>query len=101
MQVRMAGKLYMFFIINTIKIHSMATNTNPQHNEGPVATAIEEQTAKLPSDLFLWTGIAFMALSLGMQLAGKQKASNFVGHWPANILLLGLYNKLVKLEGHD
>lgn len=79
----------------------MAKNTNPQHTEGPVATAIEEQTAKLPSDLFLWTGIGFMAVSLVLQIAGRQKASNFVGHWPANILLMGLYNKLVKLEGHD
>ena len=79
----------------------MATNLNPQHSEGQVATAIEEQTAKLPSDLFLWTGISFMALSLAFQIAGKQKFSNFIGHWPANILILGLYNKLVKLEGHD
>jgi len=79
----------------------MPTNENPQHREGPVATAIEEQTAKLPSDLFLWIGMGFMAVSLGLQLAGKKKMSNFVGHWPANVLLLGLYNKLVKLEGHD
>jgi hypothetical protein len=79
----------------------MPTNENPQHNEGPVATAIEDQTAKLPSDLFLWIGMGFMAVSLGLQLAGKKKMSNFVGHWPANVLLLGLYNKLVKLEGHD
>lgn len=79
----------------------MPTNTNPQHSEGPVASTIEEQTAKLPSDIFLWVGIGFMAVSLGLQLAGRQKASNFVGHWPANILLMGLYNKLVKLEGHD
>ena len=27
---------------------------NTQHKEGKVARAIEEQTAKLPSDLFLW-----------------------------------------------
>lgn len=79
----------------------MSTNLNPSHKEGQVATAIEEQTAKLPSDVFLWTGIGFMAISLVLQISGKQKASNFVGHWPANILLMGLYNKLVKLEGHD
>ena len=76
-------------------------NPNPEHKEGPVATAIEEQTAKLPSDFFLWTGIGFMAISFGLQVAGKQKVSNFIGHWPTCILLLGLYNKLVKLEGHD
>jgi hypothetical protein len=40
----------------------MATNLNPQHSEGPVATAIEEQTAKLPSDLFLWAAIGSMAV---------------------------------------
>ena len=39
---------------------------NPQHQEGPVATSIEEQTAKLPSDLFLWVGVGFMALSFGL-----------------------------------
>ena len=79
----------------------MPTNTNPKHTEGPVARAIEEQTAKLPSDIFLWTGFAFMGLSLALQLTGQKKASNFIGHWPTNILIMGLYNKLVKLEGHD
>jgi hypothetical protein len=74
---------------------------NSQHTEGPVATAIEEQTAKLPSDLFLWLGIGSMVLSAGFQIAGQKKISNFIGHWPVNFLVLGLYNKLVKLEGHD
>jgi len=74
---------------------------NPEHKEGPVATAIEEQTAKLPSDLFLWAGVGLMAVSFALQLAGKKKISNFIGHWPTNILIMGLYNKLVKLEGHD
>lgn len=74
---------------------------NPEHTEGPVATAIEEQTAKFPSDLFLWLGIGSMALSAAFQLAGQKKLSNFIGHWPVNFLVLGLYNKLVKLEGHE
>jgi hypothetical protein len=76
-------------------------NLNPEHSEGKVAKAIEEQTAKLPSDIFLWVGVGFMAVSLALQLMGKKKESNFIGHWPTNILILGLYNKLVKLEGHD
>jgi len=74
---------------------------NPEHTEGPVATAIEEQTAKLPSDLFLWAAVGSIVISLGFQIAGRKKDALFVGQWPAPFLLLGLYNKLVKLEGHD
>jgi hypothetical protein len=76
-------------------------NTNPQHKEGEVAKTIEEQTAKLPSDLFLWSAIGSMAVSLGFKIAGKNNKALFVGQWAAPFLLLGLYNKLVKLEGHD
>ncbi|HZI01154.1 MAG TPA: hypothetical protein VEX63_08385 [Flavisolibacter sp.] len=79
----------------------MATNANAQHKEGPVARAIEEQTAKLPSDIFLWAALGSMAISATLQIMGKKKTSLFVGQWPAPFLLLGLYNKLVKLEGHD
>jgi hypothetical protein len=79
----------------------MSTNFNPEHKEGPVASAIEEQTAKLPSDIFLWAALGSMAASLTLQIMGKKKESLFVGQWPAPFLLLGLYNKLVKLEGHD
>ncbi|TDH21478.1 hypothetical protein EXU57_19990 [Segetibacter sp. 3557_3] len=79
----------------------MATNLNPEHKEGPVATAIEEQTAKIPSDVFLWAALGSMAVSLGLQIAGHRHRSLFIGQWPAPFLLLGLYNKLVKLEGHD
>ncbi|WP_461040127.1 hypothetical protein [Spirosoma harenae] len=76
-------------------------NDNPEHAEGPVATAIEEQTAKLPSDLFLWASLGSMAASLALQAMGHRNRSLFVGQWAAPFLLLGLYNKLVKLEGHD
>ncbi|GEO10173.1 hypothetical protein SAE01_26690 [Segetibacter aerophilus] len=85
----------------TTKNICMATNLNPQHSEGPVATAIEEQTAKLPSDLFLWLAMGSIAISLGFKIAGKNDKALFVGQWPPTFLLLGLYNKLVKLEGHD
>jgi hypothetical protein len=79
----------------------MATNFNPEHSEGKVATAIEEQTAKLPSDIFLWASIASMGASLTLKLIGHKHTALFVGQWAAPFLLLGIYNKLVKLEGHD
>jgi len=79
----------------------MATNSNPEHSEGPVAKAIEQQTAKLPSDLFLWAALASMATSATLKSMKKDKTALFVGQWAAPFLLLGLYNKLVKLEGSE
>lgn len=79
----------------------MATNYNPAYKEGKVAAAIEKQTAKIPSDVYLWTAVGCMAISATLQILGKRKASLFVGQWPAPFLIMGLYNKLVKLEGTD
>jgi hypothetical protein len=71
------------------------------HSEGPVARAIEEHTAKLPSDTFLWMAVGSMAVSATMHLMGNKQASVFVGQWAPSFLLLGLYNKLVKQLGSD
>lgn len=79
----------------------MATNFNPEHSEGPVAKAIEQQTAKLPSDIFLWAAVGAIAASAVLKIMKKDKDALFVGQWPAPFLLLGLYNKLVKLEGSE
>ena len=82
-------------------LKNKADNFNPQHKEGPVAATIEEYTAKLPSDLFLWAALGSMAISATLKIMKKDEEALFVGQWPAPFLLLGLYNKLVKLEGHD
>ena len=81
----------------------MASGTmeRQQHSEGRVARAIEEQTAKLPSDTFLWIAIGSMATSATLQLMGNKQASVFVGQWAPTLLILGLYNKLVKQLGSD
>lgn len=71
------------------------------HSEGPVAKAIENQTAKLPSDLFLWAAVGSMAASATLKIIGKKHTALFVGQWAAPFLLLGIYNKLVKVEGSD
>jgi hypothetical protein len=86
---------------NVMERKMTSMNPNPEHTEGPVARAIEEQTAKMPSDLFLWTALGCMAVSLTLKIFGRDHLSLFVGQWPAPILLMGLYNKLVKLEGHE
>ena len=71
------------------------------HSEGTVAKAIEEQTAKLPSDTFLWMAVGSMAVSATMQIMGNKQGSLFVGQWAPAFLLFGLYNKLVKQLGSD
>lgn len=78
-----------------------AADFNTEHKEGPVAKAIEEQTAKLPSDIFLWASVGAMAGALALKIARKDHLALFLGQWAAPFLLLGVYNKLVKLEGHS
>jgi hypothetical protein len=70
-------------------------------SEGRVARAIEEQTARLPSDTFLWAAFGSIAASMVLQFMGRKEQSNFVGQWAPTLLILGLYNKLVKVSGHD
>ncbi|MDQ2752125.1 MAG: hypothetical protein M3R72_03785 [Bacteroidota bacterium] len=79
----------------------MNTDFNSEHREGPVAKAIEKQTSKIPSDVFLWAAFGSMAASAIMQFTSMKKESLFVGQWAAPFLLLGVYNKLVKQSGHD
>jgi hypothetical protein len=83
------------------KLKNIAAGVNPEHKEGEVARAIEEQTAKLPSDAFLWAAVGAMAFSLTLKLMKNDDTALFIGQWPAPFLLFGLYNKLVKQEGHD
>jgi hypothetical protein len=81
--------------------HEPKAAPKPDHREGPVARTIEQQTAKLPSDTFLWAAVGSIALSLVLVFAGEEKKANFVGQWAPTLLILGLYNKMVKLHGSD
>ena len=79
----------------------MRTYTPPEHEEGVVAKTIEQQTAKLPSDTFLWLAGGSIATSLTLKMMGRDHEALFVGQWAPTFLILGLYNKLVKLAGSD
>jgi hypothetical protein len=83
------------------EVKSKMGHINPEKREGPVATMIEEQTAKIPSDVFLWASLGAMAASLTLKILRKDEAAIFVGHWAPSFLILGMYNKLVKQLGHD
>lgn len=80
---------------------SSMTETRHDHTEGRVARGIERQTAKLPSDTFLWASLGSIATSLLLQTMGKKEESLFVGQWAPVFLILGLYNKIVKELGSD
>lgn len=73
----------------------------PEHQEGALARTIEQQTAKLPSDTFLWAALGSIGVSLAFKIAGQSDKANFVGQWAPTLLILGLYNKMVKLQGSD
>ncbi len=79
----------------------MQTVTPPAHKEGTVAKAIEQQTAKLPSDTFLWLAGGSIVTSLVLKAIDRPKDALFVGQWAPTFLILGLYNKLVKVAGSD
>jgi hypothetical protein len=79
----------------------MSSVSRSEHAEGSVAKSIEQQTAKLPSDLFLWAAIGSIAASATLHVAGNKNGSVFVGQWAPTFLILGLYNKLVKQRGSD
>ena len=72
-----------------------------RHGEGKRTKIIERRTTKLPSQLFLWAAAGSMVGSLALQLAGKEKKSMFVGQWAPTLLILGLYNKLVRVAGSE
>jgi hypothetical protein len=78
-----------------------STQEAERHSEGIVARTIEEQTAKLPSDLFLWAAGGSIIGSLILHFSGQKEESNFVGQWAPTFLILGLYNKIVKVAGSD
>lgn len=70
-------------------------------DEGMATVAVEKQTAKVPSGAYMAVSLAAMAVSLGLKLFHKKNTALFVGQWAAPFLIMGLYNKLVKTQGHD
>jgi hypothetical protein len=51
----------------------------------------------------VYLSLAFGAVGLSALLyaSGRKLDANFVGHWAPTILLVGIYNKMVKLHGSD
>lgn len=69
--------------------------------EDQVTAAIEKVTSQIPSSAYLAAAVASMVASFTFKISKKDHAALFVGQWAAPFLLLGIYNKLVKLHGSD
>lgn len=82
-------------------METMLKNATATQKEGKLTKAIEEQTAKLPSNVFLWAALGSIGVSLTLRLLGNKNASLFVGQWAPTFLLFGIYNKIVKTQGHE
>jgi hypothetical protein len=78
----------------------METKTTGQR-EDRFTGAVEAQTSKAPSSLFLGLAIGSMAVSAILKIMGKDDWALFVGQWPAPFLIMGNYNKMVKQHGSD
>jgi hypothetical protein len=79
-----------------------ALSLNENHDEGKVTKAIENQTSKIPSGFYLSLAFGAMAISAGLAATSEKKGlASFVGLWAPSLLLLGIYNKIVKTQGSD
>ena len=69
--------------------------------EDRVTSAIETQTAKIPSSGYLAAAIGSMGASALLKILGKDEWALFVGQWAPTFLIMGVYNKMVKQHGSD
>lgn len=70
-----------------------------EHAESSLTRVLEQQAAKVPSHWFLAAALVAMLGSAGLEAAGRRHASRFVGMWAPSLLVMGVYNKLVKTLG--
>lgn len=81
------------------KVNTMETQAP---KEGEMARRIERVTARVPSVTWLILSVGSMALSAGLAMLKNRKGTaNFVGLWVPTLLLIGIYNKIVKIEGSE
>jgi len=72
-----------------------------EHEEGQTTKLVEQYTSKLPSSFYLGMAFGAIGLSAILHASKRDKDALFVGQWVAPFLLMGVYNKLVKLHGSD
>jgi hypothetical protein len=79
---------------------SMITKMRGEDREGPVGKIFEKQASNIPSDVFMWAAGASIVASLALKMAKRNHEALFVGQWAPTFLVLGLFNKLLKVAGN-
>jgi hypothetical protein len=80
---------------------SKNADASAEPTEDEFTKTIERYTASIPSSAYLAVAVGAMGLSLLFQVTGRGKWGNFIAQWVPTWLVIGLYNKVVKVEGHD
>lgn len=80
----------------------MTDRLKSEPKEGRLTKKVEQVTARVPSMTYLGLAVGSIILSASIAAFSERKSvANFVGLWAPTLLLIGVYNKLVKLEGSD
>ena len=66
-----------------------------------ITKLLEQYSSQFPSGFYMSLALGSMALSLYLRLKKREHDALFVGQWAPAFLLIGMYNKLVKLQGSD
>ena len=72
-----------------------STEERSRH-EGRVTSEIEKRAANIPSITSLALAGAAVLGSVSLYVMERREMASFVGMWVPSLLILGLYNKLVK-----
>lgn len=75
--------------------------TKGNYKEGEMTKEIESMTAQIPSKVFLCAALAVLAGATALKCLGKKHSALLVGQWASPFLLFGVYDKIVKTQGHD
>jgi hypothetical protein len=77
----------------------MELDQREEIREGDLTRTVEQQTAKIPSINWLGLAVGSMAISFVTSIVfGRRALGNFFGLWVPSLMLIGVYNKIVKLQ---
>ena len=85
--------------MESLEAYDPAPVRRPEHVESSLTRLIEQQTAKIPSHVFLFGALGALGASLAFEVMDNQRMSRFLGMWAPTLMIAGVYNKLVKELG--